>query len=213
MKSDIQKKWEEVYGKKQNYDISGEYYYNDHGKFRKGSKWRKILSGIGTFIVILLIIFARGYLRFYTSSDGNTKLSISNTVIESNKNGKIMHNSISKIEQIMKNTNEQLKNPTANSVEILNDYIQQIISLDLSNEYDDFIIKICEKIQYGMVYINYEIINNNNSKEIINNNNSKELINDYNSISYTDELANAFEKASVKYSVEDNNIHYEYVNK
>lgn len=108
--------------------------------------------------------------------------------IPSNQRGEAMAKSIERINEIFQNIDNK-------TIEELTNFSFEIYELDLSSHYDSFKGLMQEKIYYWIQYKQNKNIEN---------------IKRYNSISYTEELAKAFDKAGVRYEIDENRITYWY---
>lgn len=203
MKNDYKKRWEDTYGRNVKPKYVNEYYYNDNGTLRKGSKLRNIIRGIGVIILIVVILFLKNNLTIYSNSNGGSKLTLSNTISQSNKNGKVMKSSISSIRNIMEDMNEIIESNDVSKINTLNDDKLQIANINLSSEYDQLKELVLNRIQYAIDYLN---TNDVNTKQTI--------LKDYNSLDYTETLKLCFDKAGVNYYQNSNKeVTYYYNNK
>lgn len=106
----------------------------------------------------------------------------------SNKNGRKMNKSIKEIRDIIMDID-------TNTIEENEEAIKKIENINLSKEYDEFKSNMKQKI---ILYNNYLITGNIQYAE------------NSNKINYIEELAKAFDKANIQYTIENDEIRYRY---
>lgn len=149
---------------------------------------------INKFILFIIIICITSAFIYFYNTDTVEDIPLTNSVnsslyIQANKNGTVMAESISKIENILNNE------IVGRSEDELLEHINTINALDLSEEYANFKKQVVQKINYYILYLN--------SKDT-------SYLDKYNSIDYITELSKAFDTAGVVYEINDGTITYHW---
>lgn len=146
-------------------------------------------------IILLAIAGAVIFYRYSIKEKGiyhSVNINANGIVVEehgiSNQNGVDMNISLDKIDEI-------LNNITKKDIKELYKDIKTIENLDLSNHYNELKEALIKKIQYWIEY-----------KET----KTRESLDLFNGIDYIQELAKAFDKASVEYEFTENGMQYKY---